>query len=114
MITPKYLLINLGFMFTYLKEKIQRIFRGYSDADIEDLDDHLAELILNRLCAFRDYYINSGRAQEYYSNSGYDIDTMIQGFSSYLDSYPVTKEEIDGMNKTMGLFSKRFIDLNTL
>ena len=40
-------------MFHKIKWVFQRLFRGYSDSDLFDLDCHLAKLILKRLYAFK-------------------------------------------------------------
>ena len=96
---------------------LQKIFRGYSDIDLWNLDNHLTVIVLKRLRAFKEMK-RSGCPAEIHCQEDWEkiLDDMIRGFECHLiaedcdSNFTIEKyEEFQrDINLGLGLFTKYF------
>lgn len=98
-----------------VKHPMQKLIRGYSDADLWELDVHLAEIILPRLKSFRDMDKighPAGLTEEEWQNI---LDKMIYSFEALQNQYHVplveSKAEAGKIEEGLNLFATHLCDL---
>ena len=111
----------------HIKWTLQRLFRGYSDIDVWNLDTYLAKVIIKPLKAFRKldkhgFPASPGRKMDINSTDDWNntLDQMIEAFQIILDDETdlylgYTSDEIrerdKSVNRGLKLFSKYFRNL---
>lgn len=97
---------------SWIKNKYQKLTRGYSDKELWNLDATLAKWILPRLKAFKEHNIGYPSFKSSKEEWDAELETMIKAFEFYMiDPFDVNEKEREEQNKIIKkgfiLFGKR-------